>query len=379
MKVAFITGNSWRHEEAKKLLSGIDVEWRRLTLDRGAGETLEEISTARVLDGFRQLKAPCFVENTGLYLERHDGQPGRGFKKLLMELGEEGFAKRFGASRGLSRVVLAYTADGEQVHLFEGQSGGLLIDSPRGEGGYGWDRLWIPDGFQRTLAELKEAKFIVNMRQRPFAELNAHLRGDGQLAMFESHVTVAPTTRLAEFARSCDRLGVKCLHIVMPEHTAQAEQPMTAAHHTGTFAEAMRTVTGLAEELVHDGFAVTRVKLEAVGRHRDVPSTDDEAKATSRQRYFEHHATVKLPAGFDESKLEAVCARLGAYVSRNALKPADVRFLTLRQYEVGQATADARFEAVIDLVREHGLTLVNRAREYTVYDSAIEIDAGWRG
>jgi len=379
VKVAFLTGNSWRHEEAKKLLSGVDVEWKRLTLDRGSGETLEEIATARVLDGWRQLQEPCFVENTGLYLERHDGAPGRGFKKLLLELGEEGFAKKFGASRGLSRVVLAYTADGKQVHLFEGQSGGLLLDRPRGDGGYGWDRLWIPDGFQRTLAELKDAKFIINMRQRPFAELNALLRGDAQDGIFESHVTVAPMTRMAEFARSCDRLGVKCLHIVMPEHTAQANQPMTAANHQGTFAEVMRAVNELAQALVRDGFLVTRVKIEAVGRHRDVPVTDADAAAKSKQGYFEHHATVRLPAGFDEPGFDAACRELGAYVSRNLLKPADVRFLTLRQYGVGQAAADAKFEAVLELVRSRGLTLVNRAREYTVYDSAIEIDAGWMG
>ncbi len=379
MKVAFLTGNSWRHDEAKKLLSGVDVEWKRLTLDRGTGETLEEIATARVLDGWRQLKAPCFVENTGLYLERHDGAPGRGFKKLVMELGEEGFAKRYGASRGLSRVVLAYTDDGEKVHLFEGQSGGLLLDRPRGQGGYGWDRLWIPDGFQRTLAELQGAKFIVNMRQRPFAELLAHLHGDGLHGIFESHLTVAAQTPIAEFSRTCDRLGVKCLHIVMPGHTAQADQPMTAAHHQGTFGEVMRVVTDLAQELVRDGFQVTRVKLEAVGRHRDVPATDEAAAAASQQGYFEHHATVRLPAGFDEAAFSEQCRALGAYVSKNVLKPADVRFLTLRQYRVGQPTADGRFEAVLDLVRERGLHLVNRAREYTVYDSAIEIDAGWMG
>ena len=88
---------------------------------------------------------------------------------------------------------------------------------------------------------------------------------------------------------------------------------------------------------------------------------------------------MKLGPGTGEARFSEACRALGAYVSKNVLKAADVRFLTLRQYGVGQATADARFEAVIELVRREGLQLVNRAREYTVYDSAIEIDAGWMG
>ena len=93
--------------------------------------------------------------------------------------------------------------------------------------------------------------------------------------------------------------------------------------------------------------------------------------------YFEHHATVVLPEGFDEAALVERCRAHEGYVSRNLRKPPGERFVTVRSYRVGRATADARFERVLDDVRALGVPLKNRAREFTVFDSAPSLDVGW--
>lgn len=373
--ITFITGNGWKHAEAKRLLSGVDVAWARLTLSRPDSEILEEVAAARVLDGFRQLGSPCFVENTSLTLDPHRHFTGAQFKQELAELGEAGFARRYGGSRGLTRVVLAYTADGRDVQLFEGQIEGALLTAPRGAGGYGWDRLWVPDGYRQTLAELAVAKDVVNMRQVPFIELGALLRGDSFGGIFESHVTTAPCDPAA-FASACEALQVKCLWIEQDgEHPVQ---PMTASFHHGTFKEAMQRMHAQAQALTKAGFAVIRTKLEAVGRHRDVPQTEEQAKAAPRANYFEHHLNVAIPGGVDLAELKEACRALGAHLSRNARKaPTDEHFVTMRTHGQGQLAANARFEPVLQLFAARGLTVRNRVREYTVYDSALEVDRGW--
>ncbi|MBL8923422.1 MAG: hypothetical protein JNJ54_31505 [Myxococcaceae bacterium] len=378
MRLVFVTPNAWDSAESQRLLAGLDVEFSRLALSRGAATRLEDVARARAEDAFRQLGRPCFVENAELALEGEAPLSGAAFKKLHQQLGGEGFCQRFAGRRGVTRVVVALKTSADDLQLFTGQDEGSIVAAPRGAGGYGWDRLWQPDGFSQTVAELGDARFLVNMRQRPYLELAAHVRGDGTPGYFEAHVTVKPCD-VEAFAASCARLQVKCLHIVMPETTAQHEQPMTGSYHQGTLSQAREQVLELARALVRDGFEVTRMKLEATGRAFGAPERDEEASALPLDVYFEHHATVRLPPGFDEATLLARCRAHGGYVSRNLRKGPEERFVTVRSYRVGRATADERFERVLDELRALGVPLKNRAREYAVFDSAPAIDEGWMG
>jgi non-canonical purine NTP pyrophosphatase (RdgB/HAM1 family) len=376
-RVTFVTGNGWRHEEASRLLSGLDVVRSRIALAKGDATTLAEVASARVRDAYRQLQAPCFVESTGLFLDESEALPGARWKRLLLELGDDAFAARFGGREGTTRVVVAYTKNGEQVQLFSGESAGRIASAPRGEGGYGWDRLWIPNGYGRTLAELASSKYVVNMRLFPFLELAAELRGPTFDGVFESHVTVAPCNEGA-FAQTCDALGVKALFIQLPQGE-NPRQPMSGAHHRGPLRDVLQTVHELARDIARAGFQVVRTKLEAVGPHREVPQTDADAQATPRTQYFEHHAKLLLPPSANEPEIEAAFAQLGAYLSRGAPRAdgANLRFVTLRSWGLGQSSAEARFDSVQALAERLGLPLRNRLREYTVYDSSLEVDAGW--
>jgi inosine/xanthosine triphosphate pyrophosphatase family protein len=374
----FVTPNSWNAEETQRLLAGLRVEYSRLALPRGDSSVLEDVARFRVNAAFAKLKRPCFVENTELAIEGEAPLTGALFKQLHRELGDEGFCARFGGRRGETRVVVALARSAHDVQLFVGRGEGQVARAPRGEGGYGWDRVWQPDGYAQTVAELGDSRFLINMRQRPFLELAALVRGDGTPGYFEAHVTVKPCD-LGAFASSCEHLRVKCLHIVMPQGTAQAEQPMTGSYHQGTLSHCREEVLELARSLVRDGFEVTRMKLEATGRAFGAPEEDGAARDLPMDTYFEHHATVVLPEGFDEALLDARCRSLGGYVSKNLRKTAPERFITVRSYQVGRVTADARFERVVDEVRALGLPLKNRAREYTVFDSAPQIDSGWMG
>jgi hypothetical protein len=90
---------------------------------------------------------------------------------------------------------------------------------------------------------------------------------------------------------------------------------------------------------------------------------------------------LAIPVDADLDELGQAFRALGAHLSRNARKPVigglQERFVTIRSFGVGPAAADARFEAVMALVRARGLNVRDRVREYTVYDSAMQADRGW--
>ena len=54
--VTFVTGNRWKHEEARRLLAGVDVRVARLTLAKPPSDDLREVARARAADAYRQLR-----------------------------------------------------------------------------------------------------------------------------------------------------------------------------------------------------------------------------------------------------------------------------------------------------------------------------------
>lgn len=139
----------------------------------------------------------------------------------------------------------------------------------------------------------------------------------------------------------------------------------------------------MARALASEGFDVKRLKLEALGKNRDIPEDDATARAQPAN-YFEFHVKVLLPSRLtDLDALRARCETHGAHLSRNARKVredgASERFVTLRVYGLGRANAEARFTALLDDLAATGLKLTQRMREWTVYDSNRGLDRGWLG
>jgi len=384
-RVVFVTPNQGRQAEVQRLLADVEVELSRLGPAVQDGLDLEASARVRAAGAFAQLGRPCFVENTGFELEGEPPWRGAEWKQRFAALGEQGFCREYGGRRCVARVVVALAeAPGVAgVRVFLGQIHGSFASEARGQGGYGWDRVFVPDGYQRTLAELGASKYLVNMRHAPYLDLADYLRGRSFGGAFEAHVTVrlAVVADAARFRAVCDRLGVKCVMIELPEGE-HAAQPMTASVHRGDLREVQDEVHDLARVLVGEGFEVVRTKVEALARNADIPETDEQA-ARSPAGYFEFHIKLVLDAG-DEATLarvHAACAPHGARLSRNASKRrpdgGEERFVTLRVPGLGRLGAEARFAALEASLATLGLPLRGRIREYTVYDSNVGLDRGW--
>lgn len=382
IRVVFVTPHQSRQDEVRSVLSGIDVSFSRLGPPVPDGLGPEASARVRARAAFVAHGERCVVDNA--WLELGDEPPLRGsaFKELVAALGEEGFCKRYGGYRATARVVVALAeADSDDaVSLFEGAVSGTITHAPRGEQGYGWDRVFVPNGYLRTFAELSHSRALLNMRHAPYLDLLDHLLGKRFGGAFESHVTVRlREDQVAPFRQACDDLEVKCVLIELPSG-ATALQPMTAAFHRGSMREALGEMHELARALAARGFQVVRTKLEALPKNADIPQTD-EAAQQSPANYFEYHVKVVLPMNASFDAVSALVERHGARLSKNAnarrSDGSEERFVTLREARRGRPSADARFAALEDELVAAGYTLTGRLREYTVYDSNLDLDAGW--
>ena len=165
-KIVFATNNQHKLDEVKKITEGL-IEIVSLS-DINCTDDIEE--TADTLEGNALLKAryikekfgfDCFADDTGLEVASLNNAPGvysaryagpdhdseKNMDKLLKALeGKDNRKARF-------RTVVALILNGEE-HLFEGIIKGRIITKRRGEAGFGYDPIFVPDGCSETFAEM---------------------------------------------------------------------------------------------------------------------------------------------------------------------------------------------------------------------------------
>jgi hypothetical protein len=198
---------------------------------------------------------------------------------------------------------------------------------------------------------------------------------------FETHVTVRADdpARLVALRAWADARGLTFHHIVL-DRGLTPSQPMVTRRGRGDLAGELAAAAGLAAGLMADGYAVTRVKVEAATDNADVPATDADA-ARHPDMYFEHHVKLLLDPDADPGPVAAVAAGHAARLSRNARRVRSdgraERFVTQRCYNAGRATARGRLDALLADLVAAGYAVLSAEEEYVVHDTTPGVDAGW--
>jgi len=199
---------------------------------------------------------------------------------------------------------------------------------------------------------------------------------------FEAHITVKADNLVLrqEFTKICQKLKVKCVFIELPKGVTRS-QLMTASYHHGTLKDVVQQINQIAQNIFNAGFEITRIKIEAMVSNQDIPISDIEAQKLPQSNYFEFHVKAILSANQNLDILRKYCFQHNAHLSQNALKKlADgkqQRFITMRVYGLGYKAAQKRFDNLILLLKNKAFKLSQQQREYTVYDSNLNLDAGW--
>ncbi len=150
-----VTGNRNKLIEAERIL-GCRLECEPLALPEIQSRDLWAVPRAKGEEARRRLRRPVVVEETGLELAAMNGFPGPLVKWMLEAVGARGISRTahaLGDPRATARCALIYL-DGETELVASGDTRGELVLEPRGERGFGWDPIFVPEGQQETYAEL---------------------------------------------------------------------------------------------------------------------------------------------------------------------------------------------------------------------------------
>ena len=184
MKIVFATNNSNKLSEIKSLVpSSIEIlSLRDIDCNEELPETnptIEDNALQKARYVFDNYGFNCFADDTGLEINALGGEPGvysaryagenakaeDNIKKVLTNLKDE-------TDRDAEfRTVIALIINGDET-LFEGNCKGSITRKKIGKEGFGYDPIFIPEGFEKTFAELTKAeKGIISHRGKAVKNL----------------------------------------------------------------------------------------------------------------------------------------------------------------------------------------------------------------
>lgn len=168
-EILFASNNAHKVEEVRKLLpenyhlhSLNDLNWSEDIPE--PFDTYEDNAKAKVRYVFERTGLSCFSDDSGLAIDALDGRPGvysarysgdkgnakANIEKVLGELhGESNRAARFYS-------IIAFLDSKQEITLFKGIVEGVITMEPMGSGGFGYDPIFIPDGFDQTFGQLPD-------------------------------------------------------------------------------------------------------------------------------------------------------------------------------------------------------------------------------
>lgn len=177
-KVVFITGNQKKADYLSKYL-GHQIDHVKLDLDEIQSLDLKEVVRHKMIQAYKKVKKPVLVEDVALEFSAFGQLPGTFIRWFLEEMQfEEICALLEGKDRGaMARCIFGYF-DGKKEYYFEGSLSGRIPEEPAGTGGYGWDPIFIPQGYDVTRAELSEEDDKVTyLKIKPFDQVREFLVG----------------------------------------------------------------------------------------------------------------------------------------------------------------------------------------------------------
>lgn len=179
MELTFLTGNKGKLEEARTILGEkINLVSQDIDLDE-----VQEIDSTKIIikkaqDAYRLVRKPLIIEDTSLYLVAWKGLPGALIKWFLKTVGCEGILdmlKSFTNRSAFAQTAIAYH-DGRNIRMFESTVKGKISEKVKGENGFGWDNIFIPDGQDKTYAKMKpDEKNKISSRKVALEKLRTYL------------------------------------------------------------------------------------------------------------------------------------------------------------------------------------------------------------
>ena len=191
----FLTGNAGKLAEAQTLFSPLGWDVQRFEIEGETPEIIEPqtdnlttVALAKIAQGVEllasqgRLQESLLVEDSGLFIDALPDFPGVYSAHVLQSIGCEGILRLLDDERSAHFLTAAVLWTGEAVEVFIGRCDGKIAMEIRGDDGFGYDPIFIPDSNDddRTFAEMPQAeKSACSHRGRALRALYDYLNEDG--------------------------------------------------------------------------------------------------------------------------------------------------------------------------------------------------------
>ncbi len=175
-RATFITGNQAKADYLAKYL-GAPIRHKKIALDEIQSLNLKKVVEHKIKQAYNFVKTPVIVEDVSLEFAALNGLPGTFIKFYVEKVPFETLCRTLdGLDRdATARCVFGYY-DGAKLELFEGYLRGKIAQHPRGNNGYGWDQIFIPEGYSITRAEMNQTDDQKTyLKIKPFDKLKDYL------------------------------------------------------------------------------------------------------------------------------------------------------------------------------------------------------------
>lgn len=156
---------------------GFPIKHQKTDLDEIQSLDLREVVEHKVRQAYASLWKPVLVEDTSLEFCTLGKLPGTFIRFFIQEMWYEKTCRLLdGRDRSaIGRTTYAYF-DGERLEFFSGMLRGTIAEKPWFDNWFGWDRIFIPEGYTTTRSELSEEDYKVTYLQvKPIEAVRAFL------------------------------------------------------------------------------------------------------------------------------------------------------------------------------------------------------------
>jgi XTP/dITP diphosphohydrolase len=177
-KFKFVTGNPNKVREAGEILNLALEPVQVDGLIEIQSPELDVVVRHKAQQAYSALQCPVMVEDSGLVFHAWNGLPGALVKWFEETVTCEGLLKMVDGfnDRGATAICCFAVYDGQDMKVARGEVNGTLADNIRGKNGFGWDVIFIPEGYEQTYGEMSASeKNGISHRRRALDELKRML------------------------------------------------------------------------------------------------------------------------------------------------------------------------------------------------------------
>jgi len=168
-KLVFGTTNQGKLKEAREILE-MEVEGASYDIDEIQSLDSKEVAIKKAKSFCLRVGEPLFIEDVSLTFNALVDLPGTFIDYFSKSLGNKGLIELltgFDDRSAVAKTTIVYIESEDNYEVFEGITKGKISEVQKGDDGFGWDPIFVPDGETKTFAEIKsEEKNKYSMRRK---------------------------------------------------------------------------------------------------------------------------------------------------------------------------------------------------------------------